>query len=264
MVRDVGSSMAGPAEFDGIAPVYDETRSPPTEEEVRTLATTLGPGRSVLEAGVGTGRFAVPLGALGFHVVGVDLSREMLRRARAKGLSALVRADVRRLPLRDADVDAAYMVHVLQLLPDPRPVLAELGRVARDAVVVLLPEWSERAAEGPARAARDRYRALAAELGHPLPERPPRYHHSLEELAALAPPKAVQRIERAPNVPRTSEERFARWEARAVRQWGVPAELHQEIVRRLLAERVVEPGRWQRPRAERFVAWSPQDLRAIA
>jgi ubiquinone/menaquinone biosynthesis C-methylase UbiE len=261
--RVLPGPLRGEVEFDPIAPTYDDTRRPPTLEELQALIESLAGCRTVLEAGVGTGRFAVPLGGRDLRVIGVDLSVAMMRRARSKGVDALVRGDVLHLPLRDRSVDAAYMVHVLQILPDPRPVLAELGRVARRAVVILLPEWSSNGPAGPGRERRERYRAIAAELGHPLPERPPRYRHTLEELSAIAPPRSVRVLESMPPG-LTPEARRARWAERSAAVARVPPEVHAEIVRRLQAERPIDPSAWDRPRTERFVAWDPADLLARA
>jgi 2-polyprenyl-3-methyl-5-hydroxy-6-metoxy-1,4-benzoquinol methylase len=38
----------------------------------------------VLEAGIGTGRFATWLAKKGFSVVGIDISKEMLKKAKEK------------------------------------------------------------------------------------------------------------------------------------------------------------------------------------
>ena len=256
----VASPVSGEVEFDRIAPVYDETRRAPSEEETAALADLLEGCRTVLDAGVGTGRFAVPLHARRFEIVGVDLSLEMMRRARAKGISDLVRADLRRLPLSDRAVDAAFMAHVLQLLPDPRGVLAELGRVARRAVVVQLPEWPDRPPTEAWRSRRQRYREIAAELGHPLPERRPRYRHTLEELSEIAPPTTVREVPgQAPGLRRPGEGR-PRWDP----AWfgvSIPPEVHAEIVRRLEAEHPVDASAGPRPRSTRFLLWNPLRLR---
>ena len=252
--------MGGAVEFDQIAPVYDETRRPPSEIEIQTLTEVLAGCRTVLDAGVGTGRFAVPLQAKQFDVVGVDLSLGMMRRARAKGITTLVRADLRHLPFSDKTVDATFTAHVLQLIPDPQGVLRELARVARGVVVVLLPEWSEREPSTGWREIRERYRELAAELGYPLPERGKRYRHTLEELSAIAPPKLVRPVE-GPSATATGlSDWLARWEARATCGSQIPPEVHAEIVQRLQAERSIDPARWARPRIERFVAWDPAAL----
>jgi SAM-dependent methyltransferase len=251
-------------EFDRIAPIYDETRPPPSEAELETLVELFTGCRTVLDAGVGTGRFAGPLHARHFEVIGVDLSLGMMRRARDKGLGSLARGDVRHLPFADQAVDASFMSHVLQLLPDPRRVLRELGRVARRVVVVELPEWSERAPTGAWREFRGRYRELAAELGYPIPERGTRYRHTLEELSAIAPPRSVRIVSGPPASSLTPDERLAGWASRAFGATQIPPEVHAEILRRIRAERPSDRPNRPRARTARFVAWDPIPLRASA
>jgi ubiquinone/menaquinone biosynthesis C-methylase UbiE len=254
--------MSGTVEFDAIAPIYDETRAPPSDEEVRVLANVLSGCHTVLDAGVGTGRFAAPLQANRFEVVGVDLSLEMMRRARAKGITSLLRADLRHLPIASRAVDAAFTAHVLQLLPEPREVLVELARVARRAVVVLLPDWSERNPSRDWRSMRERYRELATELGYPLPARGTRYWHTLEQLSAIAPPRVVRSVEGRSASPQSLSDRLARWELHSTGPLRIPPEIHAEIVRRLEAEYPQDPSRPHRPRVERFIVWDPGDLGA--
>jgi len=257
--------MAGEVEFDRIAPVYDETRPPPSPEELAALTALLTGCRSLLDAGVGTGRFAGPLRERGFEVVGVDLSLEMMRRARTKGITSLVRANLLPLPLSDGTVDAAFMAHVLQLIPEPRRALSELGRVARHQVVVQLPEWFERRPSEAWRARRARYRELAAELGYSLPERGQRYWHTLEELSAIAAPREVRVVERPWPPDHPSDERFSRWMAEMVGGGRIPPEVHTEIVRRLRVEFPSERSAGPRPpRTSRFVAWDASRLRGKA
>jgi ubiquinone/menaquinone biosynthesis C-methylase UbiE len=249
-------------EFDHIAPVYDETRRPPSETEIQALREILSGCRTVLDAGVGTGRFAAPLQARRFEILGVDLSLGMMQRARSKGITRLVRADVRHLPFSSRSVDAAFTAHVLQLLPDPREVLVELARVARYTVVVVLPEWSERGPPEEWHSLRERYRELATELGYPLPPRGKRYRHTLEELSAIAPPKLVRSVEGSSGSPHSRGDWLARWEAQATLGTPIPPEVHAEIVRRLEAEYPRDATRSGRPRVQRFVAWNSSDLAA--
>ena len=95
----------------------------------------LAPGRSVLDAGCGTGR-ALPLlraavGPAG-TVTGVDLTPEMLAVAAARGADAtLLLADCTRLPLADAALDAVFAAGLLSHLPDPAAGLRELARTTR-------------------------------------------------------------------------------------------------------------------------------------
>jgi len=59
------------------------------------------PGDRILDLACGPGRHAAELERLGGHVVGFDLSRAMLRRARDRMRARLVRGDMRALPFRD-------------------------------------------------------------------------------------------------------------------------------------------------------------------
>lgn len=68
-------------------------------------ATGLAPGWRVLDVACGAGRHARAFAALGARCTGVDLSATLLGRARAAGTAALVRADLRRLPVRPGSMD---------------------------------------------------------------------------------------------------------------------------------------------------------------
>jgi len=58
-------------------------------------------GDSILDLACGPGRHAAELARWGGHVVGFDLSRAMLRRARERSGGSLVRGDMRALPFRN-------------------------------------------------------------------------------------------------------------------------------------------------------------------
>ena len=243
-------------EFDRVAPHYDETRLPPSAGELRAVIEGLGGARSVLDAGVGTGRFARPLLEAGFQVCGVDLSRGMLARARAKGLPRLVRGTLLRLPFRDRTFDAALVVHVLQLVPDPFPVLRELSRVSRDRVLAYLP-GPHGGRLGPIRS---RYREVAAELGVPIAPRP-RYWENGDRIARRCPPTHLTTLE-LPSPARRKPGEEWQW-----RTFGglidVPEEVHRRIVERLRAEGLLEDSReGPRPREVRLAVWEGPALEA--
>ncbi|MEE9592171.1 MAG: class I SAM-dependent methyltransferase, partial [Thermoplasmata archaeon] len=74
--------------FDRIAHRYDETRTLPSsqmEAVMGHLVSALSSYDRVLEVGVGTGRFAIPLQRAGIPLIGVDISARMVARAREKG-----------------------------------------------------------------------------------------------------------------------------------------------------------------------------------
>lgn len=97
----------------------------------------LNEGDRVLDAGCGTGR-ALPalreaVGARG-TVLGTDLTPEMLQAAVRAGRgrhAGLFLADVTRLPLRDAALDAVFAAGLISHLADSGAGLAELARVVR-------------------------------------------------------------------------------------------------------------------------------------
>ncbi|MEE8198748.1 MAG: class I SAM-dependent methyltransferase [Thermoplasmata archaeon] len=120
--------------FDRIAHRYDETRTLPSsqmEAVMGPLVRALSSYERVLEVGVGTGRFAIPLQRAGIPLIGVDISARMVARGREKGLREVFFADALHLPFHDQSLDAALSIHVLHLLPDWRAALAEVGRVTR-------------------------------------------------------------------------------------------------------------------------------------
>jgi phosphatidylethanolamine/phosphatidyl-N-methylethanolamine N-methyltransferase len=100
------------------------------------LANAL-PGREVLEVGVGTG-LALPHYSADKRVTGIDLSADMLARARQRvvdmGLShveALLELDAEATGLPAARFDVAAVMFVASVVPDPRRLLAELKRLVR-------------------------------------------------------------------------------------------------------------------------------------
>jgi SAM-dependent methyltransferase len=68
------------------ADVYDRwyPADDDTTAAVARITSLAGPGGSVLELGIGTGRLALPLAAAGLPVTGIDSSPEMLERHLAK------------------------------------------------------------------------------------------------------------------------------------------------------------------------------------
>src|SRR3989449_9204491 len=119
--------MPGRLSFDRVAAIYDETRSLAPRVMARVLAVLVDElhGKRVLEIGVGTGRYAVPLQKSGIRVVGVDISRKMVEIGLAKGLRDVIFADAARLPFKSGSFDVGTTNHVLHLIPDWRGALSE-------------------------------------------------------------------------------------------------------------------------------------------
>jgi phosphatidylethanolamine/phosphatidyl-N-methylethanolamine N-methyltransferase len=95
------------------------------------------PGERVLEVGVGTG-LALPLYAADKRVTGIDLSADMLARARrrvaARGIAtveALIEMDAEAMTFPDHSFDIAAAMFVASVVPHPRRLLGEMRRVVR-------------------------------------------------------------------------------------------------------------------------------------
>lgn len=123
----LGTAVYDPAQallrrmFAGLRPPAGELRLPSGG-----TALDVGSGPGTVTAGLA--RDAGPEGL----ALGVDVSESMLRRAvrdHAGTGVGFLRADARRLPFRDATIDVVTCLAVLQLVPEPATVLAELARV---------------------------------------------------------------------------------------------------------------------------------------
>lgn len=95
------------------------------------------PGQDVLEVGVGTG-LALPNYLPSKRVTGIDLSTEMLDRARARvarlglaNVQALHEQDAEATGFADGQFDIAVAMFVASVVPNPRRLLAEMRRVVR-------------------------------------------------------------------------------------------------------------------------------------
>jgi ubiquinone/menaquinone biosynthesis C-methylase UbiE len=86
----------------------------------------------ILDLGCGTGLLLGELCKRGRLVVGVDASKEMLKKARGRGgSSCLVLADADSLPFRNGVFDCVVSITLLQNMPDPARTVRELERVLR-------------------------------------------------------------------------------------------------------------------------------------
>ena len=122
--------------FDSIAPRYDLVNglmtfgldAPWRRRTIELLQ--LSPGSLVLDVGCGTGDLARGLRARGQRTVGIDLSLEMLRAARAGG-APLVQADAVALPFSTGAADGVVSGFAVRNFADLNGTLRELGRVLR-------------------------------------------------------------------------------------------------------------------------------------
>lgn len=104
------------------------------------IAALVGPGGTLLELGVGTGRMARPAARAGCQVWGIDLSRQMLEITQAIGVAGihLCQADMHDLPFAGEQFDAALAVHVLHLSQNISGVLSEAVRAVHPGGYIML------------------------------------------------------------------------------------------------------------------------------
>lgn len=130
-------------EYDSEAPFYDESRFYDKLGKhldfmhKKIIGELINPcGKFILEAGTGTGRFAVWLAGKGFKVVGIDVSRGMLRVAKGKVNILrenidLVRADLHFLPFKNEVFDGVICVNVVNHLSSVEKFLNNVSHVLK-------------------------------------------------------------------------------------------------------------------------------------
>ena len=121
-------------------------------------------GRTVLDAGAGTGAASAALRRCAARVLAMDLSPAMLG-WQAAARPPCAAADIRALPLRADAVDDSVAAFVLNHLSDPRTGLAELARVTRLGGAILAAVFASSSRSE----ARDRIDATAAAAGWQAP-----------------------------------------------------------------------------------------------
>lgn len=128
------------------APLYDlvfgASLAPGRREAIAALDCR--PGDRVLEVCVGTG-LALQLYPAGVHVTGIDISREMLKKAEARvaeghlaHVEALVQMDAEHMSFADASFDKAALMFSLSGLPDPVRAVNEIRRVCRPGAIIVI------------------------------------------------------------------------------------------------------------------------------
>jgi ubiquinone/menaquinone biosynthesis C-methylase UbiE len=241
--------------FDRLARVYDATRwsgIPPEimEKLLNAMKELLAGCRTILDVGIGTGRFAEYFNDSGFNVVGIDVSLGMMAKAREKGLRNLVQADAQHLPLRDGIFDGSIMIHVLHLVRDWVQVVAEVGRVTSKVVVAEVEG-------GEGFDPRSRYVEIRKEMGYPLD----RFNDGEAGLRRAIPPAIVKLVDDRWTDVDVHEEIESFDKRKSSVSWDIPAEVNGHIIQRLHSENPEKTIR--RQESVEVVGWGPVQLRQV-
>ncbi len=145
-------------------------------------------GRRVLDVACGSGLVSRAAGQMGAGTVGLDFSRRMIERARARVPDLeFLEGDAERLPFERASFDAVVMNFGIPHLASPERALREARRVLRPGGRFAFTVWAD-PKDNPG--ARIMSEAIAAHADDPadFPQGPPRYplHDSGQCREALA------------------------------------------------------------------------------
>ncbi len=124
--------------FDKIAQRYDkwyETKVgryvDTTEKEIVFSLLKTSKGKA-LDLGCGTGNYTLELKKRGFDVVGLDISKEMLRIAQKKIPEiAFIRGDAYKLPFKNNTFDLVLSITMFEFIKNPEKIIKEIYRVLK-------------------------------------------------------------------------------------------------------------------------------------
>lgn len=237
--------------FDRVANIYDATRSLRPDVMSRLvdeLVRFLGRS-SVLDFGVGTGRFAAPLALAGVAASGLDVSRDMIMRARDKGVRDLVLAASESVPFMTGSFDYALAVHFIHLVHDWKATLGEMARVSRKGLLTLVEDLK-------GSHTRDLYVELREKKGFAMRG----LKRGERDLVGMAKPSLNRVIVEYTEVFDPAElcdEYAAKLHSIT---WDMPDEVNAQIVGDM---RAALGEKRELPRSVSLVAWDSEELRAF-
>jgi malonyl-CoA O-methyltransferase len=122
--------------YDATSSSYDEQYADEQRGKYKAaLENVEVAGKAVLDVGCGSGLFFSQVAGQAEMVVGVDVSRKLLHKAKekAKGFRNVfvLQADADHLPFNDGFFGGVFAFTVLQNMPKPQQTLGELRRVSK-------------------------------------------------------------------------------------------------------------------------------------
>jgi ubiquinone/menaquinone biosynthesis C-methylase UbiE len=99
-------------------------------------------GKKILDLGCATGDYSNTLKFIGYECTGVDINPEYIEKAREKGIDAYVmKGDHLEFP--DNSFDTVLLFEVLEHLANPYNVLKEAKRVAKQNILITVPNCTQ-------------------------------------------------------------------------------------------------------------------------
>ena len=126
------------------AHVYDTQYSEEQQAKITTIKQNLSlkNNSTVLDIGCGSGLLIKHFADKTQLYIGVEISRELLKHAKAKAYlfpnATLILADADNLPFPNEAFDAVFAVTLLQNMPAPRTTLAEIDRVSKTKASIII------------------------------------------------------------------------------------------------------------------------------
>jgi SAM-dependent methyltransferase len=133
----------------------------------------VGPGLRVLDVGCGTGVVAVTAARLGARTTGVDLTPQLLERARENSTLAAVdvewrEADAEELPFADGEFDIVVSQFAHIFAPRPEVAVREMLRVLKPGGTIAFSTWPPELLVGRTMALAGRYMPVPPKFPSPV------------------------------------------------------------------------------------------------
>lgn len=99
--------------------------------------------KKILDVGCGTGNFSIKLAKMGYEVVGIDISEEMLKEARMKAENEgfdikFYKMDIYDLDFSNESFDAVFSMAAFEFIQKPEKAIDELFRVTKKGGEILV------------------------------------------------------------------------------------------------------------------------------
>ncbi|MTI69449.1 MAG: methyltransferase domain-containing protein [Firmicutes bacterium] len=99
-------------------------------------------GMTVLDIGCGTGNFSIKLAKMGCKVIGIDVSEDMLKKAKKKALDEGLNIEFKKMDVYNLDFnekfDAVFSMAAFEFIKDTKKALDEMFRVVKNGGQILV------------------------------------------------------------------------------------------------------------------------------